>query len=492
MRILVPQILSKAYQKIFANRPNSMDIVFYSAILLFCYFVFNQADILHTAGSSFTYLNGHIKDFYDVNKRLLGETVYLPSTYMLFAAWNIPVKLLGITNQTTMDVGYLIFWYKLLTSLFFFGSSWLMYKIGKLIGLNKANAILLTIIWISSPILFFNQFVFGQYDIFCTFFVLLGMYYFLKKSIWMSILFFGISFTFKYFPVFIFIPLIMLVEKNPRKILLYAILAFLPTVMQVLFYIDSAAFRTGVIEFGATIPRLTTALINVWPGLNIYIFLASWFVICGICYYADIMEDKNKFYQSVFYVCLAVSCFLFTFVLWHPQWLIFITPFLAVTTFMNRKIKEFLFFDFIMMIAFIGFTVTNWQMNADQQMFMLGVLGKCNPRLFDPQTTLRMSKMFILGSNMYLTLFSSMLMLNVLCKFPNKTNRWSGDDNLVKVDTYWNYARLRFIGGIAIFLIPAFVSFFYALRPESPLKNISNSYDTIHNSLKHLAEDTKV
>ena len=378
----------------------------------------------------------------------------------------------------------------MLTTLFFAGSAFCLYKIGKAIGLNKANSILLTIIWISSPILFFSQFVFGQYDIFCTFFVLLGLYYLIKRNIWLFILFFSISVTFKYFPIFIFIPLLLLTEKDPKRIFFYFTSLLIPVCLQVLLNISSNSFQTGVIGFSAAVPRLTASFIAVWPGINIYLFLLSWFVISGACYYADPIEDKNRFYQTVFYVCLLVSCTLFILIHWSPHWLLFMTPFLAITTFMNRKIREFLFFDFIMMIAFVGFTVSNWQMNADQQMFNLGILARFNPNLFDPQKTLRMAKFFASSTNMYLTLFSSLLILNILCKFPNKANKWNGDENLAGVDTYWNYARLRFFGGMAIFIIPAFLSFFYALKPIPLLKSINHSSGAIHDSLRNLTKET--
>jgi len=467
MVILIGKELNKIYRKLLVNNPTRLDAILYFITLIFCYFVFNQPDLLHYAGSSFTYLNGHINDFYEINRLLLiAPDNVLPTVYMFFAIWNIPIKLLGIVNQATMEGGYVIFWYKLLTTLFFAGSAFCFYKIGKAIGLNKANSILLTTIWISSPILIFSQFIFGQTDIFTIFFVLLGLYYFIKSNIWLFILFFSIAITFKYFPMFIFIPLILLVEKNPKKIFLYFTSVLIPTCLQVIFYAGSSAFWTDVIGARQALPRLTTAFITVGPDINIYLFLLFWFIICGLCYYLKPIEDKNKFYQTVFYVCLLVSCVLFILISWHPQWVLFITPFLAITTFMHRKIKEFLFLDLIMMLAFIGVSVTVgvFQMNVDQEMFKLGVLGRFNMDLFDPEKTLRMAKLFILGKNMYSTLFVSLLMLNILCKFPNKANQWSGDDNLAAVGTYWNYARLRFFGGMAIFIIPAFICFFYTLK----------------------------
>ena len=41
------------------------DYVAFAAIVVFCFLVFQQSDLLHTAGCSYGYLNGHFRDFYD-------------------------------------------------------------------------------------------------------------------------------------------------------------------------------------------------------------------------------------------------------------------------------------------------------------------------------------------------------------------------------------------------------------------------------------------
>jgi hypothetical protein len=471
--IQIPKKMRTSY-KFISSHPNNLDIIFYFITLFFCYIFFNQGDLLHTGGSSFTYLDGHIRDFYEVNKDLMGGNNYLPSTYILYAIWNLPMKLLGIQNQATMDAGCVLFWYKLLTTLFLAGSAYFMYKIGGIIGLNKKNSILLTIIWISSPILFFSQFIFGGCDIFYTFFVLVGLYHYLKKNMWLFILFFSISFTFKYFPLLVFIPLLLRIEKNPLKMLGYSLLSLIPVALEVLFYNNAPAFNSGVFGFSA-LERIYISQISIFPNVSIYLFLFLWFIICGICYYVPPVEEENEntFYQKSFYVCLAVSCLTFILVFWHPQWLLFMTPFLAVTTFMNKRIKDFLLFDFLIMIPFIGFTVIFWKMNVDQQMIGYGVLGmleEINPdfikHFFAPDKSGQMASLFMFGfvphtMNVYFTIFAAILILNALFKFPNKGNAWEGNDNLVSVKEYWNYARLRFFGGMAVFIIPALIAFFY-------------------------------
>lgn len=172
---------------------NRWDIFFYVIIMIFCFISFQHTDILHTGGASFAYLNGHFSDFYEATQQVpwsnnipttyVGGSNYLPSTYIVFAIWNIPIWLLKLVTVPTQDVGFIFFWYKLLTTLFFASSAIMMFKIGIKIGLSNTYAKLLAIYWVASPILFFSQFIYAQYDIFMMFFVLSGLYFYLQKRI---------------------------------------------------------------------------------------------------------------------------------------------------------------------------------------------------------------------------------------------------------------------------------------------------------------------
>ena len=62
---------------------SKLDWIVFFLISLFCFFTFQQGDILHTGGSSFAYLNGHILDFYDYNAQFMEVNNYLPSTYFV-------------------------------------------------------------------------------------------------------------------------------------------------------------------------------------------------------------------------------------------------------------------------------------------------------------------------------------------------------------------------------------------------------------------------
>lgn len=435
------------------------DIIFYVAILIFCYFSFQQGDILHTGGSSITYLNGHIFDFYEANIRNFEFNNYLPSTYIIFAIWNIPIRLFGFVKDPSMNVGYVVFWYKLLPTLFYAASSFIIYKIGLVIGLTKGNSKLMAAFWLSSPIAFFSQFIFGQYDILTTFFMLLGLLFYLKRNTKLFILFFAISLTFKYFPLFIFIPLLLLIEKKPIKLIANMILLALPISLEILAYYHSEAFKTGVFGFNAN-QRLFSAGFKIDGAITISAFLVIWFLICAYAYCKDI-NNEHQFFKWSLYLPMAVSSILFSLMLWHPQWLLIATPFLAITTFLHKRARFFILIDLVMMFFYVGFTVNFWSGGVDQSLWGFGVFGKyINGILNDPDSIIFMKTFFIPNDiSIYFSFVTACFLINVVFKIPiwNLDSDNEKYDNLI-ITNQWNLVRIRFIIGVMIFIIPACIT----------------------------------
>ena len=152
-------------------------------LALGCHLLFQQADIRHTGGAGIAYLNGHILDFYSYNAERIGGCAYMPTTYILFAVWDIPLKLLGLVQEPTMDVGFWVtFWYTLLPIGMYAGTAFLMFKLARLVGFSVGKARIASYACATAPIGFYSQFLFGQYDSITMFFVMLGVYYYFKKN----------------------------------------------------------------------------------------------------------------------------------------------------------------------------------------------------------------------------------------------------------------------------------------------------------------------
>lgn len=308
-----------------------------------------------------------------------------------------------------------VIWYnKILTSLFYIASAIVIYKICNAIGFDNKKSKITSFLWITTPIAMFSQFIFGQYDIFTIFFMLLGIYFYFKNDDFRFALFFGISLTFKYFPAFIFIVLLIYREKNIFKIIKQCAIFIIPFAVELLIYISDSAFRERVLGFGAT-SYIFGLTLKTEYAINIKIFLIFWIFICGYVYFSEV-KNKAENEKWIFYYLSLVSFMLFGLTYWHPQWVIFITPFLVFGTVINKKYNIFMLLDIFLMLFFIFFTVNTWTRHVDSYLLTKGIFGN----ILDIRNSSLLMKSIFKDSNwLSYTFFSRLLLLNALFKHPN-------------------------------------------------------------------------
>lgn len=158
--------------------------------------------------------------------------------------------------------------------------------------------------------------------------MLLGIYYYLKSDNTKFILFFSIAITFKYFALLIFIPLLLLREKKIEKVVTSSFFVMLVFLLEVGFYIHSAAFRNGVFGFGAA-RYIFNASIDL-AFTQIKIFLLGWVLTCAWAYFKE-TENKTDEIKWALYFCSIVVFLSFGLSMWHPQWLIHMKLILRIT-----------------------------------------------------------------------------------------------------------------------------------------------------------------
>lgn len=162
------------------------DWILFIVLSLFCFFSFEHGDIDATAGRGWILFHSNILNYYDVMQKWTNDygANYLPSTFILFAIWVLPLKLLGF--QDPASVGTSIFsynmWYKLLPVLFYIASAYLIYRIALIIGMGAKKSKICMFAYMTMPLAFFSQFIFSQYDIFTVFFMLCGMYCYFRNG----------------------------------------------------------------------------------------------------------------------------------------------------------------------------------------------------------------------------------------------------------------------------------------------------------------------
>lgn len=188
------------------------------------------------------------------------------------------------------------------------------------------QATLAFVLWMFNPISLYATYMMGQFDIIPTFFIILSIYLVIKNKLDYSALALGFGIAFKLFPVFLIIPLLTF-SKNYRERLKLLILALAPYLLSTAPYLPSQAFRTTAL-FANQSSKSLYAGIAVSGGEAIILFPAFL-----LFFYLFIWSCKIKFDIWKLYLIPLLLFFIFTH--YHPQWLIWVTPFLILDLVMS-------------------------------------------------------------------------------------------------------------------------------------------------------------
>lgn len=177
-------------------------------------------------------------------------------------------------------------------------------------------------LWMFNPVSLYATYMMGQFDIIPTFFTLLSLILVMKNRLGWAALALGGGIAFKIFPIFLVIPLVILGKNSAERIKLI-ILSILPYILSILPYIHSSNFRSSALlvsqsskSLYANIPVSGGEAIILFPAALIFIYLLVW-------------KNKNKMSEWKVYLCVLLLFFIFTH--FHPQWFIWVTPFLIMS-----------------------------------------------------------------------------------------------------------------------------------------------------------------
>lgn len=351
----------------FDGLPKAAILIFFISTL-FSVLVFNQGDLSHTAKSSFAYLNGNILDFYDANKLIVGTNDYFPLLYVFFAVWFIPLKIIGFASDE--DPGYFllpieIIWAKIFLALLLFATVIVVNLITReLFPKDQERRKVVVSTYLLSPFALFAATVFGQYDVIGLLFSLVGFLYYLRGNTTRFVLFFSIAISLKFFALIVFVPLVLLKYKKIHQILSIIGCSSLAVIIQVLVYSGSPAFRESAFRLVSSKSQNTS---NEFLTITVAVIFAA-----GCIFLWRIKPPKDIFgKQAVFVACVAYGL-MFEVVVWHPQWLILISPFFAMAVGYFKRPSAFLIWESIAFLSFIWFVVNWWTENVDNTMIERG------------------------------------------------------------------------------------------------------------------------
>jgi primosomal replication protein N len=434
---------------------SSTDLVLGGVLLCACFVLFFHFDMWGVGWDSLNYLFGPALDFYENCKKIRGGgesmlgTPYPPSIYIVFALWLYPLKLFGWIGSAETLSFYWTYWLKVLTTIVYAGSGVQFYRISLEYSPNKAWAKFAAVAWLTMPVALYSQFIFSQYDIFYVVLTLAGFLMFLRRRLGLASLYFSIAITFKYFPAFTFLPLLLLYEKRISRIALYGLIFVAPTLLINLLYGGSPAFIEGVHQH-FSIDRIYAATIDIGlSGLwNAYALPMSCVILCGLAYFSDPSDENRPRVAAYFWLASATTPFLFIY--WHPQWIMCFAAPIVLTSVIQRDAMRWLLLDIVGMLFCIGTISNTFVSKADAALFHGDLFG------LDFSNAYLMSDLFGEFGSHSLNMFYSGFWAYLILQLAVKARRLLSPISSVPSESFdYGVIRSRFYLGLSIFLLPA-------------------------------------
>lgn len=424
-----------------------LDWIISFLILAFLFVTCAHSDVKLTGNRSFL-MYEHFTDFYQASYEQSGGywANYLPSTFIAYAIWNLPLYLTGHVPEEILTNSFVnTMWYKLLPVILYFATAQFMYKIGKEMGFGEKKSLLCKFAFLIFPMGVFSQFIFSQYDIFTVFFIVLGFWFYLRGKLWKTALMFGIAATFKYHAVLYFLALILLKEKKIRNLIKYTAVMAAPLLLEIVPNLGSEAFRRNVFGFGALEYVQKSFAVGFFSGINLMAAAAAFVLVWA---YQKKTEDQEALASWAVFFCVAVSFAIFGFSTWNPQWILLMAPFLVLNIFINENGNLLLMITNIFMLAMYIFSS---QSMVDERVLNGGILKYV---LKDRSFAVRMWDLYRFHDQELLcTAMWIVLVLYVVFGHPRYHCRKGPQ---IAGGLIWQM-RAAFLFGTAAFMVPALV-----------------------------------
>lgn len=177
-------------------------------------------------------------------------------------------------------------------------------------------------LWMVNPVTIYATFMMGQFDIIPVFFTVLALVLHSRKKFTLSILALGVGASFKMYPALLIIPAALYFSDKIKARIKYILIGLLPFVLSILPFIGSQAFRQMVL-FTPKSQKMLFMQFPVTGAESLYPFIIGLFLIILVAYYKKYKFDLNDYF-------LVTMLLMFSVTHYHPQWFLWITPFLLL------------------------------------------------------------------------------------------------------------------------------------------------------------------
>jgi hypothetical protein len=216
---------------------------------------------------------------------------------------------------------------------------------------KKSSKFLAFCLWIFNPINLYATYMMGQFDIIPTFFVVLCLYLVNRRkkeissrSLLLEAVVLGVGGAFKIYPLLFLVPLALLKSSWIKRVSIISV-GFFTYLLTILPFLSSPGFRTSALVAGQTLKSLYPK-IDVSGGEAILLYPA--FLLFFYLMFIYQKADPKKLWQKFFVILLLF----FIFTHYHPQWFLWITPFILIDL-VRSKMKHLPLVGLIL-LSFVG------------------------------------------------------------------------------------------------------------------------------------------
>lgn len=378
----------------FLKKPLVLVFIIGILIRLVASFTTFHPDVVHFDLAGYVLSRGNLLNFYDYTFSLEKNDPFLrshpvelfnypPSVY--FSIGLIDSILTGFVNSGFHD--QFLFHYKdtfgnpqLFLHLFLLKLPYFIFDLSialLLYGIFKTqrDKSLAVTLWMFNPLAIYSTFMMGQFDIIPTFFTILALKTALvdtgnfKKRMFLSAFYIGLGTSFKIFPILFLIPLALVFKDwiNRTTVIVIGLATYFLTILPFLY---SQGFRTTALVANQTLKTLY-AQIPISGGESIVLFLS----LIGFLYLIFLYSDnlKEDLWQKFFIILLPF----FIFTHYHPQWFLWLTPFLIIELIRNNF--KHVFVIQLMLLSFLGGVL------MFESSLSIGLFSPIFPNLFEIQ-----------------------------------------------------------------------------------------------------------
>lgn len=308
---------------------------------------------------------GGIKNFYEYGNDMISyyranniggayELIYDFPVYILLGIWGAPLwmfcHITGIEETSSM---WTMLYAKSIYLVALAITAYLIYFICKNIKVSKINSKWAAYLFLSSATVFVEIGIVGQLDILAFPFLLLGIFYYQRKKYNRFIIFFSIAVSFKQFPLFIFVPLLLLYEKNIIKIVYKSILVLLFTIIAGIGFPQNTAAADIKSEIrNHFLEAFLGNKLSLYNGV-VPLVVVMFGIICVYCYLTRVESEEDYFYYSILIPLVVMFVILISFDS-NPYWFVYLSPFLALAMAYNSgNFKFLILFESIGMVGLV-------------------------------------------------------------------------------------------------------------------------------------------